>query len=119
MQACRASIDCVSRTESFFVSVNLRRALARLSDSEYEPVAAAIEQSRRKLHFLFLGYALMPDHGHALIWPAHPRPINGILVAITVMNCTLASRGRFAMYRTASATCRTSILGSTFFVPSA
>ena len=27
----------------------------------------------------------------------HPRPMNGILVAITVMNCTLASSGRFAM----------------------
>ena len=27
----------------------------------------------------------------------HPRPINGILVAITVMNCTLASSGRFAI----------------------
>ena len=27
----------------------------------------------------------------------YPRPANGILVAITVMNATLASRGRFAM----------------------
>jgi hypothetical protein len=26
-----------------------------------------------------------------------PRPTNGILVAITVMNCTLASSGRLAM----------------------
>ena len=29
--------------------------------------------------------------------PAQPRPMNGILVAITVMNCTFASRGRLAM----------------------
>jgi hypothetical protein len=28
---------------------------------------------------------------------AHPRPMKGILVAITVMNCTLASSGRPAM----------------------
>src|SRR5439155_3860601 len=27
----------------------------------------------------------------------HPRPTNGIFVAITVRNCTLASRGRLAM----------------------
>ena len=27
----------------------------------------------------------------------YPRPINGIFVAITVRNCTLASRGRLAM----------------------
>src|ERR1022692_2661531 len=49
----------------------------------------------------------------------HPRPANGMLVAITVINCTLASSGRFAIYRTASATCRTSITGSGFRDPSA
>ena len=27
----------------------------------------------------------------------HPRPMNGMFVAITVRNCTLASNGRFAM----------------------
>ena len=63
----------------FFVSVNLRRALARLSDSEYEQVGAAIEQSRRKLHFLFLGYVLMPDHWHALISPAYPLTISRVI----------------------------------------
>ena len=34
----------------------------------------------------------------------YPRPMSGIVVAITVMNCTFASSGRFAMYTTASAT---------------
>lgn len=34
-----------------------------------------------------------------------PRPTNGILVAITVINRTFASRGRLAMYTTARATC--------------
>jgi len=29
--------------------------------------------------------------------PSQPRPMNGILVAMTVMNCTLASSGRLAM----------------------
>ena len=33
-----------------------------------------------------------------------PRPTNGILVAITVMNRTFASKGRLAMYTTARAT---------------
>src|SRR3569833_2683525 len=44
----------------------------------------------------------------------YPRPVNGILVAITVMNKTLASRGKPAMYRTASATYLTSNVGSGF-----
>ena len=49
----------------------------------------------------------------------YPLPTNGILVAMTVMNWTFASRGRLAMYSTASATWRISIRGSTARVPSA
>src|SRR5690242_2446452 len=41
----------------------------------------------------------------------------GIFVAMIVMNCTLASRGKLAIYRTASATSLTSILGSTIVDP--
>ena len=37
---------------------------------------------------------------------AQPRPTKGILVAMTVMNSTLASSGRLAMWTTASATWR-------------
>src|ERR1022692_2212388 len=59
------------------------------------------------------------DDGPTRAGRGHPRPANGMLVAITVINCTLASSGRFAIYRTASATCRTSITGSGFRDPSA
>ncbi len=58
-----AAQDGRRRANRFFVTVNLRRALARLSDKEYEQVVAAIEQSRRKLRFLFLGYVLIPRSG--------------------------------------------------------
>ena len=33
----------------------------------------------------------------AFYWSSYPRPIKGIFVAITVMNCTFASNGRLAM----------------------
>ena len=44
--------------------------------------------------------------------PSQPRPMNGIVVAITVMNCTFASSGSVAMKTTARATWATSIVGS-------
>src|SRR5438094_99629 len=46
-----------------------------------------------------------------------PRPTNGILVAITVMNSTLASGGSEAMYTIARAVCSTSMSGSGMIVP--
>jgi len=78
----------------FFVSVNLRRALARLSDSEYEQVVAAIEESRSKLRFLFLGYVLMPDHWHALIWPAYPLTISRVIQDIKWTSARALNPGR-------------------------
>jgi REP element-mobilizing transposase RayT len=63
----------------FFVSVNLRRALARFSGPEYALIGAATAESRQQVGFLFLGYVLMPDHWHALIWPAYPLTISRVI----------------------------------------
>jgi hypothetical protein len=51
------------------------------------------------------------------LWKLYPRPTKGILVAMMVMNWTLASSGRFAMYTTASATCFSSRRGSAMVEP--
>lgn len=48
-----------------------------------------------------------------------PLPMNGIFVAVIVMNWTLASSGRDAMYKTAAATWRASKVGSASREPSA
>src|SRR2546428_10701509 len=53
-----------------------------------------------------------PDRGGR-----QPRPTNGILFAITVMNRTFASSGIPAMQSTAFATFSTSVVGSTATVP--
>ncbi|MGH9405377.1 MAG: REP-associated tyrosine transposase [Terriglobia bacterium] len=60
----------------FFVTVNLRRALAPFRPSEYARLIAAIDASRAKLGFKLLGYVLMPDHWHALLWTGYPLTIS-------------------------------------------
>ena len=64
---------------SFFVTVNLRRALAPLSAGEFRLVAAAMNESRRRLGFLLCGYVLMPDHWHALISTGDPLTISQVV----------------------------------------
>ncbi len=41
----------------FFVTVNLRRVLAPLTEGEYGRILPALEASRRQLHYLLLGRA--------------------------------------------------------------
>ena len=80
----------------FFVTVNLRRALAPRAASEFELVAAAINESRRKLSFLFLGYVLMPDHGHALIGPTFPLTISRVVQDVKWLSARSLNRRRQA-----------------------
>lgn len=60
----------------FFVTVNLRRALAPFRAGEYRTLIGAIDASRAKVGFKLLGYVLMPDHWHALIWTGYPLTIS-------------------------------------------
>lgn len=63
----------------FFVTVNLRRAQVHLAADEFQLLAAAINESRRRVRFLLRGYVLMPDHWHALIWTGHPLTISRVV----------------------------------------
>jgi putative transposase len=78
----------------FFVTVNLRRTLAPLGEAEYERVAAAIDVSRQKLGFLFLGYVLMPDHWHALILPVFPLTISRTVQDVKWISARSLNRAR-------------------------
>jgi REP-associated tyrosine transposase len=78
----------------FFITVNLQRALPPLGAGEYPLVAAALEASRRKLHFLLHGYVLLPDHWHGLIWTAHPLTISRVVQDIKWTSATALNRSR-------------------------
>ena len=64
------------------MTVNLRRPVAPLRADEFRLVAAAVEESRRRLHFLLCGYVLMPDHWHALISTGNPLTISQVVQSI-------------------------------------
>ena len=72
----------------FFITVNLRRKLARLAGEEFALLTNALVESRRKLHFQLLGYVLMPDHWHALIWPAYPLTISRVVQDVKWISAT-------------------------------
>lgn len=78
----------------FFVNVNVRRIHRHFGDSEYPLVLKAIDESRGRLKFMLCGYALMPDHWHALIWPANPLSISEVLHDIKRVSALRLHAGR-------------------------
>ena len=80
----------------FFVTVNLRRALAPLAADEFRLVAAALEEAKRRRRFLLCGYVLMPDHWHALIGTAYPLTISQVMHNVKWISARLLNdkRGR-------------------------
>ena len=78
----------------FFITINLRRALPPLTEDELTLVANSLTESRRRLGFSLFGYVLMPDHWHALIWPAYPLTISRAVQDIKWNTATALNRSR-------------------------
>src|SRR5580765_1447488 len=78
----------------FFVTVNLLRPVQDLSAQDFPFLVQAIEDSRRRHHFLFCGYVLMPDHWHALVWPRFPVAISGVVKDVKYVSCCKLNRSR-------------------------
>ena len=51
----------------FFVTSNLTRATANLSEQERDLVLVSLAETRTVQRFLLLGYVVMPDHVHVLL----------------------------------------------------
>jgi REP element-mobilizing transposase RayT len=94
MDARRTSITYVFRTESFLSRSIFAEPSRPLSDSEYDPVVAAIKESHLKLRFLFLGDVLMPDLCHALIWPVSPLTISRVVQDVQWISARSLNRRR-------------------------
>ena len=85
---------CVSRLRRlfvagkiFFITNNLLRTRAHFTETDFEALAAAFLRVRRRRRFLLTGYVFMPDHWHALLFPAEadtlPRLMDSLKVAST------------------------------------
>ncbi len=74
--------------------MNLRRTVPPLTNDEYSLLAQALVESRGKLHFSLLGYVLMPDHGHALIWPDYPLTLSRVVQDIKWASASALNRSR-------------------------
>jgi putative transposase len=60
----------------FFITVRLRKKSVLLTPDEFPILIGSIEDSRKKLGFLWCGYVLMPDHWHALIYVQYPQTVS-------------------------------------------
>jgi hypothetical protein len=56
----------------FLITTDLKISDRPFNDPEYQIIAKTIVSELRRLGYLLFGYALMPDHWHAHIWPQLP-----------------------------------------------
>ncbi len=75
-----------------------------MNDGEFALLAEAIDRARECRGFLMAGYVFMPDHWHALIIPADPDSLPGVMNSVKVassheINRVRKSRGPFWQFR--------------------
>jgi putative transposase len=68
----------------FFITCNLKRGVRPLHDPEFALLAKALTSVRRKLPFALCGYCFLPDHWHAILFPAAGTSISDILMRIKI-----------------------------------
>jgi putative transposase len=78
----------------FFVTCNLERRRRLLSSEELSLLARVIALRRSAHRFLLTAWVLLPDHWHAIVYPAHPLTISETMEAIKVSATRRINRGR-------------------------
>jgi putative transposase len=78
----------------FFVTANLRHSIPCLQEKELPLIVDALTESRRRMHFLLVGYVVMPDHWHALMWPPFPLTISRAMQSVKWQAANMLNRQR-------------------------
>ena len=68
----------------FFVTCNVLRDLPTLNETEFEILARVFQRVRQRRGFLLSGYVFMPDHWHALIYPAQGDTLPRLMGALKI-----------------------------------
>jgi len=66
----------------FFVTCRVLPGRRHLSDSEFACLAQVIRERRQEHGFLLSAWVFLPDHWHAILYPAHPLTISRVMESI-------------------------------------
>jgi putative transposase len=66
----------------FFVTCRVLPGRRHLADSEFASLAQVVRERREEHGFLLSAWVLLPDHWHAILYPAHPLTISRVLESV-------------------------------------
>ncbi len=80
----------------FFVTCNVLRTQAAFTEHGFGLLAGVFDRVRRRRGFLLSGYVFMPDHWHALIFPAPSDTLPRIMGSLKIASNRAVNRCRHA-----------------------
>jgi len=78
----------------FFVTCNVLRNHTAFAEHEFALFAGVFDSVRRRRGFLLSGYVFMPDHWHALIFPAPSDTLPRIMGSLKIASNRAINRSR-------------------------
>lgn len=91
---CRACAGSRCRIAIFFVTCHVSRAKTWLSEREFECFAEVFADRRKELGFHLTAWVFLPNHWHAILYPAHPLTISRVVESIKVGSTLRINRMR-------------------------
>src|SRR5579875_62439 len=78
----------------FFVTCHVSRERRWLSENEFECLAEVFAARRKELGFQLTAWVFLPNHWHAVVYPAHPLTISRVVESVKVGSTLRVNRMR-------------------------
>ena len=77
-----AAQDGKRKSNRFFIAGRVLPHRRKFDEAEFECLARVVRERRKKHGFLLTAWVFLPDHWHAILYPAHPLTISRVMESI-------------------------------------
>jgi len=78
----------------FFLTVRLLKTRTEMVEGDFQLLAQALREARRRQGFRLTAWVFLPDHWHAILYPPYPLTVSQAMKAVKLSSMILLNRRR-------------------------
>ena len=76
----------------FFLTVRLVKTRTEMVEGDFQLLAQALREARRRQGFRLTAWVFLPDHWHAILYPPYPLTVSQAMKAVKLSSMILLNR---------------------------
>ena len=78
----------------FFLTVRLLKTRTEMGEGDFQLLAQALGEARRRQGFRLTAWVFLPDHWHAILYPPYPLTVSQAMKAVKLSSMAVINRRR-------------------------